>query len=459
MHNSKRMRVIAVSGVGLVALVGALFLGYATASHAAVPSNNPHVLSSTYLSSHQAHLKYKALGPQGAAKGEVGKVNHGHPFSDGIAGIDGVSSWDGTWNEFGYDPFGNPTNTWTYNMLGTPPQDGKTTTFDAPIVPVKLVLLDQNNNIAFTVDPMKDVQPTVNSPVFQDTKYSSSDTPTQFGDAVQRAEFSNVMKNSWHTLLALRVMPEVTLSVPSDAWFVALNPDGSVAFSLVDNATFNSLMFPATLAQQSTTVIGREELNGTMTTKNISTFLFDNTFLYEGTPDVCCVGGFHGPDIEPGDASNGNRLRNYDMIFTSWTSPGIFLGGDADITSLSHEVSETFNDPFSGVYFPFDTTPWWFSSDTSPVFGTFALCQDNLEVGDVAEVYVVTRDVVYPVTIGGYTYHPQTEALLQWFQGQSPSTAIDGAFSYPDESLLTGPGVSQKVSFDSQGNPTCLGPA
>jgi hypothetical protein len=54
------------------------------------------------------------------------------------------------------------------------------------------------------------------------------------------------------------------------------------------------------------------------------------------------------------------------------------------------------------------------------------------------------RDVVeglpnalYPVTINGVTYHPQNEALLQWCQFQSPSTALGGAYSYANPTLST----------------------
>jgi hypothetical protein len=67
-----------------------------------------------------------------------------------------------------------------------------------------------------------------------------------------------------------------------------------------------------------------------------------------------------------------------------------------------------------------------------------------MEVGDVVEVYSVLRSDVVPITINGMTYHPQTEALLQWFEGQTPSTAVDGAYSYPDETILTSAAVSQK---------------
>jgi hypothetical protein len=44
-----------------------------------------------------------------------------------------------------------------------------------------------------------------------------------------------------------------------------------------------------------------------------------------------------------------------------------------------------------------------------------------------------------PVTLSGFAYHPQTEALLQWFSREKPSSAIHGAYSYPDISALRGP--------------------
>ncbi len=36
-----------------------------------------------------------------------------------------------------------------------------------------------------------------------------------------------------------------------------------------------------------------------------------------------------------------------------------------------------------------------------------------------------------------FLYHPQTEALLQWFEMGKTSDAIAGAFSYPDTTALT----------------------
>ena len=65
----------------------------------------------------------------------------------------------------------------------------------------------------------------------------------------------------------------------------------------------------------------------------------------------------------------------------------------------------------------------------------------TLETGDVIEGL---PNAAYLITLKGVTYHPQNEALLQWFAGQTPSSAIGGAYSYPDKSVLTAASKSQK---------------
>ena len=71
-------------------------------------------------------------------------------------------------------------------------------------------------------------------------------------------------------------------------------------------------------------------------------------------------------------------------------------------------------------------TPWWLAPN--------GLCQNNLETGDVIEGL---SNATFPMSMNGFTYHPQNEALLQWFAFESRSSAIDGAYSYPDTSVLT----------------------
>ena len=58
-----------------------------------------------------------------------------------------------------------------------------------------------------------------------------------------------------------------------------------------------------------------------MTTRDISTLLFNSVYLYVGSPSNCCIAGFHSYDLEPGDAKNGNRERRFVMNFSNWNSP------------------------------------------------------------------------------------------------------------------------------------------
>jgi hypothetical protein len=176
----------------------------------------------------------------------------------------------------------------------------------------------------------------------------------------------------------------------------------------------------------SSTVIGAAEVAGDITTKDISTFLFNNVYLYQGTINNCCVLGFHTYDLEPGDSSNGNQERRYVLNYSSWLSDGFFAFGFEDVTPLSHEMSELFNDPFVD-----NQTPWWESVDP---FLQSGICQDNLETGDVIEV--LTSNPVYPVPMGGRTFHPQNEAMFPWFAFESPSPAHLKAYSFPDETTL-----------------------
>jgi hypothetical protein len=284
--------------------------------------------------------------------------------------------------------------------------------------------------------PTKFVQPTLDSPLFQNFTYSSSDDPTQFTDAIQRAEFFNQAKADWHTMLNPSVKTGRTMVLIRGTYQFALNGDGTCcAFVLVDANTFKNALFPPTFPVDNSTPVGAAENAGDITTKDIATFLFPNTYLYEGTPSQCCILGFHTYDFEPGIPSNGNLERRYVLNYSSWISPGLFNGGFEDITATSHELSETFNDPFVASDGIHNITPWWLSPNGN--------CQDNLEVGDVIEGL---PEGVFPITMNGMTYHPQNEALLQWFEFETPSSAISGAYSYPNVNTLTALSTPQGVN-------------
>jgi hypothetical protein len=218
-----------------------------------------------------------------------------------------------------------------------------------------------------------------------------------------------------------------TMVLIKGTYMFAVDTNGNLAYVLVDAGVFGSELFPPT-ADDTTTVIGAAEHAGDLRTPDIGTFYFNNTYLYNTTPTGidCCILGYHSYDLEPGDAGNGWRERRYVMNYSSWISPGLFGAPFQDVTAVSHEMAETFNDPFGN-----NATPIWLAPNGN--------CQNTLETGDVIEGL---PNATYPVSLNGYVYHPQNEALLQWFAAQSPSSAIDHAYSYPDTTVLPSPSVS-----------------
>ena len=366
------------------------------------------------------------------ARALTGASKHGVKSfaTTGLPGVDTLTNWSDQFTAAGYDNNGNPQSVWPYTMVGTPPESGQTTSFNAPIVPVTVELLDASGNVAvykghrliFNAS-QSIVTNIVNSPTYQPWLYTNG--TGQFNDQMFRAEFwSRISEegegNGWHNILQPKVRTTRRMQIPSGYWYFAVDANNHPVAAIVDANTFSNLLFPPTYPVDNSTVIGAAELAGDITTHDISTFLFNNVYLYVNTIQNCCILGFHSYDYEPGDSQNGNLLRYYVVNYSSWISPGLFGGGFEDVTAHSHEMSETFNDPFVD-----NATPWW---------GSGGNCQNNLETGDVIEG--LNSLVTYSTTGHNLTYHPQNEALFSWFASQSPSHARLGAYSFPDETTL-----------------------
>lgn len=391
----------------------------------------------------------KPLGTASKAAASALSTAGTNPTSNFPPHVDSLVNFLGNFSEPGINIDGKPNSKWHYSIVGNPPTQNKTTWINAPVVPVNIDMLNADGSQRFVITDTTNcphckpsqlgkkvklfynvgqfVKPFMASPVFANAEYSSSPVPTQFVDAVQKAEFGNFGNPGWHTLLQPSIKKTRTMALIEGTYFFALNNDGSCCrFVLVSDPVFGGELFPPSTPDNST-VIGSAEVAGDMTPQDITTFLFPNVYLYDNNdPNDCCVLGFHTFDVEAGDASNGNRTRFYVMNYSSWISPGLFGGGFEDITAHSHEVAETFNDPFVAFDGIHNVTPFW----QNPA----GQCQDVMEVGDVIEDL---PNPTYPVTVNGYTYHPQTEALLPWFEFKSPSFAVNGAYSYPGETVLT----------------------
>src|ERR1700730_1975553 len=296
----------------------------------------------------------------------------GHRSNGSVLGIDSLPNWSSYFYYPGVDSNGFPQFTWQYTMVGNAPfsqghdddWQGETTRIGAPIVAVSLDLRNFDGSPRFVngqrlfSDATQFVTPVLSSPLFSKTFYSSSEVPTKFTDAVQRAEFFHKADDAWHTLLRPGVEQARTLKLIGGTYLFALNPDGSCcAFVLIDESAFVNGLFPAT-ATDTSTVIGAAENAGDIRTLDICTFLCPNALLFlNHDPKRCCVIGFHTYDLEPGGASNDFREKRYVLNYSSWISQGIFQDTTfGDISALSHELSETFNDPFVN-----NAVPWWLS--------------------------------------------------------------------------------------------------
>ena len=210
----------------------------------------------------------------------------------------------------------------------------------------------------------------------------------------------------------------VLVEVPAGSSNVFVLPDGTF-FALIDINFINSQIF--TLLQ--TEGVDVHELP----------ILLSRNAVYgefmASQPVSCCIGGFHSA-IETGQT--GNNIFVQVFSFATSLDPDVADGvfGDpsvfSDINALSHEIAEATDDPFGNNLTPSYQIPG------APA----GVCQNGLEIGDITENF---EPDYTSVTLHGFTYHPQTMGLLQWFEGRSPSDAIGRAYSYPDTSLLTSP--------------------
>lgn len=301
--------------------------------------------------------------------------------------------------------------TFPYIMVGNKPTSNTTTHVKTALLPIVLVfpdILDANGN-PFVFDPTGVVTPLVNSPIWERTNFTSGFT--QYGDAIQRAEFFNHMKkgeDDWHVLLDRpEMLKPLVVEVPAIAGNIFL-VQGGTPFAVIDDEFWRL---------QLQTVLQLADVE----TKEFAILLTQDMVIAPlADPNNGFALGFH--DAIPGSFSN-NVLKVQTYTWGSWMSATALGGLFTDILPLSHETAEFLNDPFI-----FNPVPLFQINGAPP--GT---CQGNLEVGDPL------AGVPFPVRTNGFVYNPQVVALLQWFERKVPSDALGGAYSYPDPTVLTSP--------------------
>jgi hypothetical protein len=284
------------------------------------------------------------------------------------------------------------------------------------------------------------VGPTLASPQFQENDYGSTTAATNSGfakgaggalsqgdagntlqlqDATMRAQFNKTGASPYHLRLTPVVHDPVTLVVPGNHGSLLQSGRG-VVFASVE------IQWWATQIQNMNASLGYIDPT------HLPIYLTNNVLLHFGLdPTNCCVIGFHGAGIVPGNSVgsvNGNGSQPVQTYaWASWVQPGIYARPNGgvywalqDIHALSHEVAEWADDPFINNY----VNPWL--TPTAPQYG----CTNVLETGDpVVAIGFAKGTNTYDQgpnpngtqSADGY-YHPEDEAFLPWFMRTSPNT-------------------------------------
>lgn len=284
--------------------------------------------------------------------------------------------------------------TYQYTMVGTDPSAGSVST----TIPVVIIPLNFTFANGVTLDGTTEVASTVASPIFQAASFTSGNT--QYGDAMQRAEFWNSVATAspgYHVLLGgPTVLPTQSINVPRNQGIEFTGQTSGQPIGLLSYSWFNARLDNLMVSMHISPTV-------------IPIFITFDTFLYIHSLGNCCVLGYHGATT----SLNGNGAQHINTyIYAAYSNPGIFGAGVPiqDINALSHEVAELFNDPFVS-----NIVPAW-SVPGEPQYG----CTSYLEVGDPL--------VGVAFNVNGY--HPQDIAFLSWFARATPSTSQGGLYTY-----------------------------
>ena len=287
--------------------------------------------------------------------------------------------------------------TFTYHMVGTDPALGSATSnIPLVIIPLKFHFTDGTNLSASQVvcgDTKNTKARVKGSPLLKNVAFAPGGTnvgTTQYVDAFQRANFWSAVSTTspnYHVLLSpVSVKPLQTINVGVNGTSVAgpCARIGEVDINFFDNIAMNlltTLNIPA---------------------NTLPLFLDYNTFLTSGG---CCILGYH--------STNNAGTQAYAVA--AYSDPGIFSVPIHDIHALSHEIGEWMDDPLIPAT---NIVPAW--GHVGQVGG----CQGNLEVGDPV------TGKAFTVSLGGFTYHPEDLVFFPWFARITPSTSVNGWYTF-----------------------------
>jgi hypothetical protein len=293
-----------------------------------------------------------------------------------------LTTWNGSFAYSGH--------TYKYNMVGTNPSTGVSTTVPVFLIPIALQYKSGTTTTTFSpAHVLSNGQTvtanTVASPMFVsgiDFNQGGTDLgTTQYIDAFQRGNFwSHVSKApGYHLLLGTpRVAPVQTIVVPAADGSVATEFGVKVGLADINwfDAQIQALITKFTAIQPNTLPI----------------FITYDAYLTSG--GGCCIGGYH--------SSMGSTATPQAYAHFTYVDRPVF---SQNVSALSHEVGEWADDPL-----------------VVNVNGNPVVC-GILEVGDPEEGF--TNFGGFPYTLGGFTYTLQDLVWLPYF-GASATTSANG---------------------------------
>jgi hypothetical protein len=291
--------------------------------------------------------------------------------------------------------------TYKYNMVGTAPSTGTSTTIPTFIIPIAL---EYKGTTTTTFSPAtlqsngaSAITNTLNSPIFQNMEWTAGDGvtnlgTTQYEDAFQRGNFWSQVSSAtgYHVLFGTpKVAKLETLVVPAADGHTAT--EFGVKVGLADINWFDSELQK---------LIVKYKIKPT----EIPVFMTYDVYLTDG--GECCIGGYH-------SSTGSSKAPQAYAHFTYIGTPGAF---SQNVGALSHELGEYVDDPLvtnSGNVI---------DSKCAQVNGS-----DILEVGDPEEVDANYGD--FPYTFNGFTYDLQDLVYLEYF-GAPNTTSVGGEFTF-----------------------------
>ena len=318
-----------------------------------------------------------------------------HDLAVGKGKITTVKTWSGHFSIKGKD--------YHYRFVGKSPDHGALT-IPVDLVAIKLTVPDGPGGQTIVFEASDVVGHIVTSPLFTPSPTLGNQ---QFGDAMLRAEFPDANPD-WHTLLN-----------PSTGNVIEITaPPGTVKIKQAKSGKYYGFIMDSSIVNKP---IG-EYLRAVGSPGTIAVFITYNSvekFAY----------GYH--SWRWGDR-NKTDINVY--MYSSWMEDIDDVLGfpSPDAATLSHEVAETLHDPLISSV----TREWGDPFNKNRCFDRLIEVGDAVEDAGLRKVYTKEEGLLDGAP---FDFTVQNMALLPWFTREDPSSALNGAYSFPVEGILTKP--------------------